>query len=364
MKAIILAAGRGTRMSPLGETLPKLLTPIFNQPLVHRFLDILEDFEEIIFVIPSGEYGEKIKSYIEKIDTKQKLSFAIQEEAKGTAYAVLAAEKFVENLDEKEKILLINGDDIYAKSDIKNLLKENFAVIGQKVKDPEKWGIFHADENNILEEVVEKPQEFVGDIANIGVYLVNKKIIELIKKIEISPRGEYELTDALNLFAKEEKVKVLSVENYWIPVGYPWHILDAHEMLIEEVDFVVEGEVEEGVKINGKLKLGKNSIIKSGCYLEGEIIIGDNCIVGPNAYIRGTTVIGNGCRVGAFCEVKNSILFENSFISHLVYVGNSIIGSNSNLSAGTITNVLYPDWKQNKRNIEVNIKGKINDRFW
>lgn len=356
MKALILAAGKGTRMSPLGETTPKLLTPIFNTPLIHRFLDIFENCEEIIFIIAKGEYGEKIKSYASSIVTKQKLSFVEQEEVTGTGRAILYAEKFFEA---GEKFFTAYGDDIYAKKDVQRLLQYKYGVIGQKVTDPEKWGIFHADENGFLTEIIEKPEEFVGDIANIGVYLVNTKVFDLAKHIEISPRGEYELTDVITNFAKVEKVKVLAVEDYWIPVGYPWHIFNVHEKLIDEVDFKIEGIVEDGVQIKGRLKLGKNSVIKSGCYLEGDIIVGENVVIGPNAYIRGKTVLGNGCRVGAFCEVKNSVLFENTFISHLVFCGDSIIGNNSNLSAGTITNVLYPDWKINPRNIQV----KINEKF-
>ncbi len=356
MKAIILAAGKGTRLSPIGDTTPKLLIPVFNKPLIHRFVDILKDYvEEILFVIDAGDFGEKIRSYANKQSWPVKITFAIQKEAKGTGAAVQCAKDLI---IPGEDIFVLYGDDIYSKTDIAQLAKVEYGMIGKAVNDPEKWGILHQDSRGNLTEIIEKPQEFVGNLANIGIFKLNSEIFELYEKVPVSPRGEIELTDTVTLFAQKHNVKVLAMQGYWYPLGYPWHILDAHEKLIGEVRFETIGEIEHGAVIKGRLKLGKNSIIKSGCYLEGDIIIGENSIIGPNAFIRGTTVIGSNCRIGAFCEIKNSVLFDNSIASHLVYLGDSIVGYNSNLSAGTITNVLYPDWKIKKRNIEVNIKDK------
>ncbi|MEX1052614.1 MAG: DapH/DapD/GlmU-related protein [Patescibacteria group bacterium] len=82
--------------------------------------------------------------------------------------------------------------------------------------------------------------------------------------------------------------------------------------------------------------IGKNTVIKENVVFEGPVIIGDNCIIGPNAYLREGVIIGSNVKVGFSCEIKSSIILNNTFISHLSYVGNSIIGSDVNLAAGVI----------------------------
>ncbi|RLF26371.1 MAG: hypothetical protein DRN05_07120 [Thermoplasmata archaeon] len=116
----------------------------------------------------------------------------------------------------------------------------------------------------------------------------------------------------------------------------------------------VEGEVEENVTLNGEVIIGEGSRVMNGSYIEGPVVIGRNCKVGPNCYIRPYTSIGDNCHVGNACEVKNSIIMSNSNIPHQNYVGDSIIGSNCNLGAGTkIANL-----RLDKRNIKVTINGK------
>ena len=89
--------------------------------------------------------------------------------------------------------------------------------------------------------------------------------------------------------------------------------------------------------IEGTLHLGKGSRILPGVYLEGNIVIGENCNIGPNCYIRGNTSIGDKCHIGQSVEIKNSIILSRTNVGHLSYVGDSIIGSDANLGAGTIT---------------------------
>jgi dTDP-glucose pyrophosphorylase len=96
MKAIILAAGKGSRMWPIGETTPKLLTPIFNKPLIDRFVEILADFvDEIIIVVDNGDFGNKIREYVSSQNFTTKVSFTIQEESKGTAHSYQMAKDFI-----------------------------------------------------------------------------------------------------------------------------------------------------------------------------------------------------------------------------------------------------------------------------
>jgi bifunctional UDP-N-acetylglucosamine pyrophosphorylase/glucosamine-1-phosphate N-acetyltransferase len=95
----------------------------------------------------------------------------------------------------------------------------------------------------------------------------------------------------------------------------------------------------------------------SGTYIKGNVIIGENCLIGPNCYLRGNTSIGNGCHIGQAVEIKNSIIMDNAKVPHLSYIGDSVIGKNSNLGAGTITANL----KHDNENVRSVVKGKIVD---
>ena len=113
-----------------------------------------------------------------------------------------------------------------------------------------------------------------------------------------------------------------------------WKLLEKFEVVTKELSQKIEGEVEEGVVIKGKLVLGKGSLIKAGSRIEGNVFIGKNCVIGPNAYLRNGVVIADNCFVGN-SEIKNSIILSGSKIPHFSYVGDSVIGRNCNLGAGT-----------------------------
>jgi bifunctional UDP-N-acetylglucosamine pyrophosphorylase/glucosamine-1-phosphate N-acetyltransferase len=231
------------------------------------------------------------------------------------------------------------------------------AVMGMKVKDPEKWGIFQADASGKLVNVVEKPAEFVGDLANIGCMKLNTRIFELYEKLKVSPRGEYEITDQLQMLAQEGEVKVLETVDYWIPIGYPWHILEATEYFLPQIESKIEGTVEENVVIKGKVILPKSSVIKAGTYIEGNVVIGENVTVGPNAHLRSNVVIGDNSKVGFSVELKNSVIGSNTFLSHLIYVGDSILGNHINVAGGT----MVANWRHDQKTIQTPIKGKMTD---
>lgn len=136
-----------------------------------------------------------------------------------------------------------------------------------------------------------------------------------------------------------------------------WLFLNEFEQLFEE-NFNEKnlGTIEPNVQIHGKLFLGKNSIIKSGTYIEGNVFIGENSIIGPNAYLRKNVLIGSNCHV-ANSEIKNSIILSHSNVPHFSYVGDSIIGENCNLGAGTKIANLRHDGK----NVKVKIGKKLID---
>jgi bifunctional UDP-N-acetylglucosamine pyrophosphorylase/glucosamine-1-phosphate N-acetyltransferase len=191
------------------------------------------------------------------------------------------------------------------------------------------------------------------DVVNAGIYHFNESIFTYIHKTNKSPRGEYEITDSINMLVGQERVDAVFLKE-WRDVVYPWHLLEANEELLKKLKTKIQGTVEKNVTIRGPVEVGKDTVIRSGTYIEGPVIIGSNTKIGPNCYLRPSTSIGNFCHVGNGCEVKNSIVMDHSNVPHLNYVGDSVIGQHCNLGAGTVVANLRLD----KGNIPVVLNGK------
>ncbi|MEA2012686.1 MAG: DapH/DapD/GlmU-related protein [Verrucomicrobiota bacterium] len=130
---------------------------------------------------------------------------------------------------------------------------------------------------------------------------------------------------------------------------YPWDLLKANKQILDSIEKnELSGSVAQNCTINGNIILGADSNLLPGVFIEGNIVIGKNCKIGPNCYLRGGTSIGDNCHIGQAVEIKNSIIMQNSSIGHLSYVGDSVIGSNVNMGAGTITSNLRHDGKNHK----------------
>lgn len=336
MQAVILAAGKSTRTYPLTLTRPKPLLKVAGRTIIEHNLEQLVGMVEEVFIVV-GYKAEMIKEFVGEEFKGMKIRYVTQKEATGNASALMEVEKHI-----KGKFILMFGDDLYSGKDIKKLLKYDNAILAAKVENPENFGVLKI-KNNIFLEVVEKPKKFVSDLVNIGCFVFTKDIFKVLDKISLSQRNEYELPDAYNLLARKKKIEVITVGDYWLPITYPWSLLEANEYLLENPSSLFlqkggcqKGEIEEGVRINGRLTVGAGTVIKSGVYIEGNIIIGENCKIGPNCYLRGTTAIGDNCHIGQAVEIKSSIIGDNTNIAHLSYVGDSVIGNKVNFGAGTI----------------------------
>ncbi len=342
MQFVLLCAGKSTRTWPLTVNKPKPLLKVAGKTILEHNLEQIKqatgkELEEIILVVgfEKAQLIEHTKKVAEKL--KLKISFIEQNNPQGTGQALHLCEKKL-----KDKFIVMNGDDFYSAKDLKNCVKKEFCVLAAERQDAEKFGVIEA-EKNLLKGFVEKPLNPKSKLVGTGLYVLNKKIFK--HKLQLSERKEFELVDYLKfLVTEKEKVFVEKVLDYWFPIAYPWDLLKANEFFVGSLkENKIEGIIEEGVHIKGKISLGKGSTLKSGTYIEGNVFIGENCEIGPNCFIRGNTSIMNGCKIGQAVEVKNSVIENGTKIPHLSYVGDSVIGENCNLGAGTITANLRHD---------------------
>ncbi|MEM3374322.1 MAG: sugar phosphate nucleotidyltransferase [Candidatus Woesearchaeota archaeon] len=349
-QAIILCAGKSTRAWPLTITKPKPLLRVANKTLLEYNIEAIKDLtNEILIVV--GYLKEQIVKYVEEKYPKLNIKFVEQKEQNGTGGALLEVKNYL-----KDRFIVINGDDIYSKGDIENCLKDRYSVLAKQVFDISNFGELIVDEKNKkIITIKEKPQEKRKGFANTGVYVLDKKIFDF--DIALSERNEYEITDFIKKLSEKEVVNY-NIADFWIPITYPWSLLNANEIILSNFKKSInKGIIEKGATLKGNIIIGQNTIVKSGSYLEGNIIIGDNCVIGPNCYIRGFSSIGNNCKIGNAVEVKNSIIGDKTSIGHLSYVGDSIIGNNVNFGAGTITANLRHD----DSNVFSFVKGNLVD---
>lgn len=356
MDVVILAAGRGERLEPFTYTRPKPLIPVMNKPIIHHIIDALEnqDFDRVFIVV--SHHADKVIKYVEELGVNIRPVF--QGEPKGTGDAVLKVLDYV-----KPPFLLIYGDILVERNIIAILRRTyerggyNCVLLGVNVEHPEEYGVLYVDENNLLKGIIEKPKFKVeSNLINGGVYIVDEKVLEELKHVKPSPRGEIEFTDAINNAVKAGcKVKVVTCSrDEWVEVGKPWDILSANAKFLDEMlQTRIEGYVEDNVKIKGRVVIEEGAEVLSGTYIIGPAYIGRNSRIGPNAYIRPYTIIGDGVVIGNAVEVKGSVIMSKTHIAHLSYVGDSVIGEGVNFGAGTITANLRFDEKP----VPVRVKG-------
>lgn len=342
MKAVLLAAGEGVRLLPITATRPKHLIKVSGKPILQFCLEAVKNAGVTEAVVVTHYMGDAIRSYFgdgEKLGMR--ITYVEQKEVLGTGNAVGVAEPFVDG-----DFILVYGDLLFGADAVKNVLQsfkhwKTAAVMGVvPVDKPESYGIIEFDAEKKVKRIIEKPaaKNAPSNLANAGVYAFSSEVFDKIKQTKASVRGEWELTDAVTLLAKEGTVLVAELsKDDWFDVGRPWDLLDANNWALKRMKHKVLGSIEQGAHLIGAVSVAESARVRSGAYIEGPSSIGEECDIGPNCFIRPGTSLGKGVRVGNACEIKNSIIMDHTHIGHLSYVGDSILGEHCNLGAGTIT---------------------------
>jgi len=357
MQAVIMAAGKGTRLAPLTEVRPKPLLRVANKTILEHNLDQLVGISDHVFIVVN-HFKEQVIAQIGQEYKGMRITFVDQEKPLGTGDAIKSALPFLD-----KKFIVMNGDDVYFREGIEKVVKKSPCLLLKEVKNPESFGVVTVSGTKVS-GIIEKPDKPISNLVNMGVYFLEKDIFSIA--LQPSERGEYELVDYLKPLIQAGKLNFEVAEN-WFPITYPWSLLDANAFLLEQLnkptdkmlekEEKIKGIVEENCNLKENVWIGEGTIIKSGTYIEKNVMIGKNCIIGPNCFIRSGTTIGNSCHVGQAVELKNTIIFDKSNVPHLSYVGDSVIGSGSNLGAGTITANLRHDGA----NVKSEVKGVLID---
>ena len=237
-KVVIAAAGQGTRMLGLSKDKSKHLICVQDRPFLAYLMDnlVAAGYSDIILVVGfKKELMEDFKNDFlscskavkdSGVADKIKIQIIDQHEILGPKekeYGTACPVKCVKDVVGKENFIYVYGDNLFSVEDLKSMnINDEFCYIaGLKQEHPEKYGVLIEDGDDFLEKIIEKPKEFVGDLINAGLYKFTPEVFDKISEVKKSSRGEYEITDTISLLAKDKRVKIKKIKDYWHDFGNP-----------------------------------------------------------------------------------------------------------------------------------------------
>jgi UDP-N-acetylglucosamine diphosphorylase/glucosamine-1-phosphate N-acetyltransferase len=357
MKALVLAAGEGTRLRPLTSNVPKPLLLVAGKPFLSHIFDALKAAGVTEIALLVGWKANRIREYYGNGSAYGlRITYLEQKERLGTANAVGHGEEAMD-----EPFFCVNGDVVISEEDVL-AMRERFERTGRTimgavtVENPSAFGVIEEKEEKLV-RILEKPRQPPSDLINAGIFIFRPDVFGQIRRTERSVRGEYEITDTLTMMSKAEDVLIHRLRTDWIDVGRPWDLLKANEIFMGRLKGRVEGEIEAGATLKGEIVVEPGALVRSGSYIIGPVYLSKGCEVGPNCYLRQGVCLGPNVKVGAAVEVKNSIVMAGSHVPHHNYLGDSIIGERCNLGAGTKVANLRFDGKS----VRVSFGGRMID---
>ena len=350
IKAVILAAGKGTRMK---SNTPKVLHKIFEKPLLGYVLDNVKNIVNEAFVI-AGHHAEEVTEYVEKNYSSAKT--VLQSPQLGTGHAVSMVCPSLENFD-GQVIILCGDTPLITEATLKKFVEyhnsnnSDLTVMSTIFENPTNYGRIIREDDNSLKCIVEEKdateeQKAVKEV-NAGIYCLNwGKIKPAFSQLTSNnAQGEYYLTDIIAWGKKNN----LNVNAYILENSDEIYGINSRSNLATAAKIMNERKLyslmDNGVTIvdpsstwiSEDTEIGADTVIYPATYIEGKNKIGQNCKIGPCAHLRGDVEIADNCKIGNFVEVKKAKIDHNANAGHLSYIGDAELGSHVNIGAGTIT---------------------------
>jgi glucose-1-phosphate thymidylyltransferase len=315
MKGLILSGGKGTRLYPITYTSAKQLVPVANKPVLFRVIEAIRDagIEDIGIVV--GDTAAEIK---EAVGTGRrwgvKITYIQQDAPLGLAHAVKVSRDFLGD----DRFVMFLGDNVI-EGGISGLISEfrdsdyDCQIVLTPVENPSRYGVAELDpDTRRIVRLVEKPRDPPSNLILVGIYMFNEHVWEAVNAIKPSWRGELEITDAIQYLVNQDyNVHPYIHRGWWIDTGEPGEMLEANDLVLDEIEHRIEGYVDRDSQVNGKVTIAKGA----------EVI---------NSRVRGPAVIGEDTRlvnayVGPFTSIYHNVLIEDSEIEHSIVLEHSQI---------------------------------------
>ncbi|MEU6354175.1 glucose-1-phosphate thymidylyltransferase [Streptomyces sp. NPDC047072] len=326
MKALVLSGGAGTRLRPITHTSAKQLVPVANKPVLFYGLEAIAEagISEVGIIV--GDTADEIREAVgDGAQFGIKVTYIPQDAPLGLAHAVLIAKDFLADDD----FVMYLGDNFIV-GGISGLVDEFRSerpaaqILLTRVPNPTSFGVAELDGDGRVVGLEEKPKQPKSDLALVGVYLFTPAIHEAVRSIEPSWRGELEITHAIQwLIDQKRDVRSTTISGYWKDTGNVTDMLEVNRSVLETVDPVNDGTVDETSEIIGRVRIEAGASV-SGSRIVGPAIIGAGTVVN-DAYIGPFTSVSENCRIED-SEIEYSIVLRGSSVTGVRRVEASLIG--------------------------------------
>ena len=331
MKALILAGGAGTRLRPITHTSAKQLVPVANKPILFYGIEAMVSAGITeIGVIVGDTRDEMMAALGDGSQWGAQITFIPQDAPLGLAHCVLIAADFL-------------GDDDFVMYLGDNLLEQDLGafvhafeaaratdepptaqILLKRVPDPHRFGIAELDDAGHVVRLVEKPADPPTDLALVGVYLFDRTINDAVRAIAPSPRGELEITDAIQWLVDQGlRVRQEELTGWWIDTGKLTPLLEANRLLLEKIDTRLDGSVDEASTVDGRVVVEAGATVVDST-LRGPLVIGAGTVV-EHSFIGPFSAIGDRCVVRN-SEIEHSVVMSDSRIDDIPRLEDSLIG--------------------------------------
>lgn len=329
MKALVLSGGKGTRLRPITYTSAKQLVPVANKPVLFRVIEaiVAAGIRDIGIVV--GDTAEEIQAAVgDGSRWDAQVTYIPQEAPLGLAHAVKIAEPFLG----QERFVMFLGDNVI-QGGITELVRQfeasdwNSQIVLKEVENPQQYGVAELNGNGQILRLVEKPKTPRSNLALVGIYMFDHHVFEAVHAIKPSWRGELEITDAIQwLVDHGYKVYPYIHRGWWIDTGKMEDLLEANRLVLDEIEHVIEGHVDEKSQVNGKVTIQKGAEIINST-IRGPAIIGEHTRI-VNSYVGPFTSIYHHVHIED-SEIEHCIVLEHTRIVDVPYrIEDSLIGRN------------------------------------
>lgn len=353
MKALILAAGKASSLGPFSLERPAPMVRLCGRYVLEQALDLLKHagLGNVVIVVP--ENGTRIPDALGDGERYGVRIEYVRQRRDGIAGAILDAE---DTIRAGEHFLLAYGDTLTRDNIFQEVLRshhEHHAPVAAAclTEHPERYGNIYMSGDMRISQIVERPASALGNYVLAGVFVLPRTFMGHLRA---STGGMY---DAMARLIREESLHAALFEGSWVDLRYPWDILTANRILMKdwsEARVAASARISPTAVLHGPVRVGANAEISAGAILQGPCYIGADTFIGNHSLVRAYTSVGARSIVGFGVELKNSVLMDGSRIGRLSFVGDSVVGENVDLGAGTMT----INREQDDRVIEVTLGGK------
>ncbi|MFX1521460.1 MAG: sugar phosphate nucleotidyltransferase [Promethearchaeota archaeon] len=309
--AVILAAGKGTRLLPLTKKIPKPLLPVAGKPIIEYSLDFLRELHIKRFIIVVGYKHKQIREYLDEKYSKNHIEYIFQARQLGTANAVNLVKDFVKN-----DFLVFLGDNLFLDLPPKKIFEQHLTrqvsitLILEEKRTPKETGVVLLGEDNRILKIEEKPSVTFSNIITTGIYIFHPVIFDSIKEVTPSSRGEFEIADAIKKLLKSNNGKVYGTlfRGWRKNVSRAKDLLDANREVLSRIQAREIPITPEFNLIENESQIGGNTKISP------PVLIGKDAKIEKNAQIGPYVTIGRNTTVKTNSMIKNSIIFDNTYV--------------------------------------------------